>query len=320
MVVRAAGDEADTLAREFLRHGLGVEHDLVLIRLEAVGQRLLEADRLARDDVLQRAALRAREDGLVDGLRVLLATENHAAARAAQRLVRGGGHEVGIRHWGRMLARGDQTGDVRHIDHQQASGLVSDVAQSGEVDDAGIGGGARDDQLRPDLKRLALECVIVDDLLVLRDAVRHEVEVLAGHVDRAAVRQMAAVREVHAHHRVAGVEHREVDSHVRLRTGVRLHVGMLRAEQLLRAIAGQVFHDVDVLAAAVIALARIALRVFIGQVGAHRRKHRVADKVFGRDQLDMLALTGQLIVHRCAQLGIDRLDGFEINHAFAPPF
>ena len=320
MVVRAAGDEADALAGEFLCHGLGVEHDLVLIRLEFVGQRLLEADCLARDDVLQRAALRAGKDGLVDSLRVLLAAQDHATARAAQRLVRRGGHEVGVRHRGRVLARGDQTGNVRHIDHQQAASLVGDVAQPGKVDDARIGGRARDDEFGLHFKRLTFKRVVVDDLFLLRHAIRHEVEVLTGHVDRAAVRQMAAVREVHTHDRVAGVEHRKVDRHVRLRAGMRLDVGMLCAKELLRAVAGQILHDVHILASAVIALARIALRIFIGQVRAHRGEHCVADEVLRSDQLDVLVLTGELVVHRRAQLGINRLNGFEINHASAPPF
>ena len=50
-----------------------------------------------------------------------------------------------------------------------------------------------------------------------------------------AVRQVAAVREVHAEHRVARLEQREVDRHVGLRARVRLHVGVLGAEQRLRA-------------------------------------------------------------------------------------
>jgi hypothetical protein len=33
---------------------------------------------------------------------------------------------------------------------------------------------------------------------------------------------------------------------------VRLHVGELRAEELLRAVAGEVFHNIDILTAAVI--------------------------------------------------------------------
>ena len=106
----------------------------------------------------------------------------------------------------------------------------------------------------------ARELVVVDALVFLAHAVGHDVEVLAREVQRVAVREVAAVGEVHAQDRVAGLEHRQVDGHVRLRAGVRLHVGVLGAEQRLRAVDGQRLDDVDVLAAAVVAPARDSLR------------------------------------------------------------
>ena len=64
-------------------------------------------------------------------------------------------------------------------------------------------------------------------------------------------------------------EHRLVG----LRAGVGLHVGVLGAEQLLHAVDGQLLGDVDELAAAVVALARVALGVLVGELGALRRHH-----------------------------------------------
>ena len=49
----------------------------------------------------------------------------------------------------------------------------------------------------------AIELVVVDPLVVLADAVGHDGVELAGEVERMAVRQVAAVRQVHAEHRVA---------------------------------------------------------------------------------------------------------------------
>ena len=98
--------------------------------------------------------------------------------------------------------------------------------------DARVGAGADHDHLRLVLVREALELVVVDPLVVFADAVRDDVVELAGEVQRMAVREVAAVREVHAEDGVAGLEQREVDGHVRLRAGVRLHVGVLGAEQL----------------------------------------------------------------------------------------
>ena len=68
------------------------------------------------------------------------------------------------------------------------------------------------------------------------------------------------MRQAHAEDGVAGLERREEDRLVRLRTGMGLDVGGLGAEQLLDAVDGQLLDDVDELAAAVIALARAGPR------------------------------------------------------------
>ena len=78
-----------------------------------------------------------------------------------------------------------------------------------------------------------------------------------------AVGEMAAVREVHREDFVAGLEHGEVNGHVRLRAAVRLDVDVVAAEELLRAIDRELLDDIDVLAAAIPALARITFGVFV---------------------------------------------------------
>ena len=57
-----------------------------------------------------------------------------------------------------------------------------------------------------------------------------------------------------------GLQQRKINGQVGLRAGVRLHVGVLGAEQLARAVAGNVLHHVHALASAVVAVAGIALR------------------------------------------------------------
>ena len=85
---------------------------------------------------------------------------------------------------------------------------------------------------------------------------------------------------------VARLQQREVDGHVGLRAGVRLHVGVLGAEELLGAVDGQRLGDVDELAAAVVALAGVALGVLVGQHRAGRLQHGLADEVLRGDQLE----------------------------------
>ena len=62
-----------------------------------------------------------------------------------------------------------------------------------------------------------------------------------------------------------GFEQRQVDGHVGVGARVRLHVGVLGAEQRLDALAGEVLDLVDDLVAAVVALAGIALGVLVGE-------------------------------------------------------
>src|SRR5262249_11988361 len=78
----------------------------------------------------------------------------------------------------------------------------------------------------------------------------------------------------------------EVDSHVGRGAAVRLYVDMLGTEELLGPLDGQALDHVDDLAAAVVALARIAFGVFVGEDASGCFEDRPADEVLGRDQLE----------------------------------
>ena len=99
-----------------------------------------------------------------------------------------------------------------------------------------------------------------------------------------------------------GFKQREEHRLVHLRARVGLDVGEAAAEQLARTLDGERFHLVGILAAAVVAPARIALGVLVGEHRADRLEHRRAGDVLARDQLDPLALAAKLTaddrVHR----------------------
>ena len=78
----------------------------------------------------------------------------------------------------------------------------------------------------------------------------------------------------------------------------------LAAEQLLGALDGERLGHVDELAAAVIAPARIALGIFVGQHRALRLEHGAGDDVLRGDQLDLVALAAELVVDRAGDFGI----------------
>ena len=145
------------------------------------------------------------------------------------------GDEIGVRHGARVDACGDQARDVRHVRHHDRADALRRRADAREVDDAGIRARADHDHLRLVLVGQPIELVVVDPLVVRLHAVGDDFVQQARKVERVAVRQVAAVREVHAEDGVARLHDREIHGHVGLRARVRLHVGVLGAEELLRA-------------------------------------------------------------------------------------
>ena len=151
----------------------------------------------------------------------------------------GGGNEVGVREGARVQVRGHQSGDVRHIHHQQRPTSAGDGGKALEVERARVGAGPGDHQFRLVLGSQALELVVVDGLRVLAHAVRDDLIHLAREVQRVAVGQVASVRQVHAQHSVARFEHGHVDRLVGLGARVGLDVRVFGVEELLRALDGK---------------------------------------------------------------------------------
>src|SRR6185369_4621596 len=106
----------------------------------------------------------------------------------------------------------------------------------------------------------------------------------SGEIQRMAVRQMTAVRQVHSEYLIAILDRSKIHRHIRLRATVRLHICMIRAEQLLCAIDRGLLDDVGPLTPAVITLTRITLSVFVCEYRSGSFKHRLTDKIFRGDQ------------------------------------
>ena len=159
-----------------------------------------------------------------------------------------------------MRATGDQPGDVGDVGGQHRTDLLRDGGEAGEVDGAGHGGAAAEDQLRALLQRQVTHLVEVDPTGLLAHAVVHGVEPLTGRRHAPAVREVATTRQPHPQDGLTGLEHREVDREVGRGARVRLHVGVLDAEQRLRPGDRELLERVDELLALVVALAGVALR------------------------------------------------------------
>ena len=75
--------------------------------------------------------------------------------------------------------------------------------------------------------------------------------------------KVSAVGQVHAHYCVARLKKGKLDSHVGLCAGVGLYIGIGAAEKLLCPLTGQLLCNVHALAAAVVALSRVAFSILV---------------------------------------------------------
>ena len=160
---------------------------------------------------------------------------------------------------------GDQTGDVGHVDKQQRADLVGDGAETGEIQVARIGGETGDDHLRLVLDGQAFDFVVVDQAGFV-DAVLHGVVQILPEDDTLApwVRWPPWARLMPRMVSPALISARYTARCWRT-SRVRLHVGVVGTEQLLGALDGRGLDLVDMFAAAVVTLARIAFGVLVGQ-------------------------------------------------------
>ncbi len=202
---------------------------------------------------------------------------------------------MGMGQRARMDAARHQPGEMGHVDHEIGADGIGDLAEALEIPEARIGRAAGQDELRLVLLRQALDLVHVDALILAPDAIGHDLEPFARLVDRRAMGQMPARGEVQPHEGVAGLQQREEDRLIGLGAGMGLHIGEIAGEELLGALDGQRLGDIDELAAAVVAPARIALGIFVGQHRALGLEHRARDDVLRGDQLDLVLLPMQLL-------------------------
>ena len=306
MILGATGDDIIATLNEHRSHRLRVLQYLQLVCLEFRLQRFLEAHGLGGNHVLQRAALGTGEHGGIQFLFDLFigARQDQTTTGTTQGLVSGSGHYVGKRHRVGVNACGYQTGYVSHVHEQIGTDLVGNGAEAGEIQHLGVSREASHDHLRLVLQGQPLDLVVIDHAVIV-DAVLHRVIQLAGGRHLGTVGQVATVGQAHAQDGVTGVQQGQVDGRVGLGTGMGLHIGVVGAEQLLGAVDGQLFHYVDMLAATVIALARIAFGVFVGQYRALGFHHRRAGVVFRRDQLNVFFLTLLFSLHGFPQFGVE---------------
>ena len=91
---------------------------------------------------------------------------------------------------------------MSHIHHQMRTGLICNLTEPLKINGAAICAGTGNDQLGMGFHRLLFQLVIVNKSLVV-DSIGNDIEIQAREVHRTSMGQMAAVIQVHSHHRIS---------------------------------------------------------------------------------------------------------------------
>jgi len=145
--------------------------------------------------------------------------------------------------------------------------------------------------------------VIVDAFGLGTYAVGLHVEHLPGEIQRVPVRQVPSVGQAHAEDGVSWFADSHVDGDIRLGAGVRLRVDMFRAEQFLCPLLRERLHPVHEFASTVVAPARIAFGILVGQDRACSLQHRFTHEVLGCDEFEGLMLPSRFAGNRVGNFG-----------------
>ena len=148
---------------------------------------------------------------------------------------------------------------------------------------------------------------------LLRNAVVKHIEVFAGYVYRRPVRKMPAVGKIHAEDGVARIQKRKEYGKISARSAVRLNICVFRAEKLFCTFPRDVFDLVYLLAAAVIAVIGIALRIFVREYRSGCGKDRLAHDILACDKLNVPLFALQFAFDRACKLAVD---GIKIVYGF----
>ncbi len=262
---------------------------------------------MAGRSVVVRPSLERREDGPIDLGRQVGATEDHGASRAPERLVRGGGDHIGVRRGVRMRPCHHEACYVGDVRQEVGVHLVGDLAEGLEVEQPGIRGGAGDDDAGPLASRHVAHGVVVDEVGLGVHRVLNGAVEAGGEAHLPAVGEVPAVRQAEPHDRLAGLQQAVVDRHVGRRARVGLDVGVIHVEEGLGPLLHQLFQPVDVALPFVVALSRVALRVLVGEDGAHSLHYRRRGVVLGRDEAQGLELVPLLLPDQGVNLRIGLL-------------
>ena len=221
----------------------------------------------------------------------ILTHQNDTATRTTESLVGSRSNDVGILQWVVEQTGCNQTSRVSHINHEEGTHLIGNLAHAGIIPLTAVSTTATDNQLRLVLQSQLLHLVVIHTTRLLVQVVADRIVENARSIDVAAMRKVTAVVEVQSHKSITWFQYGEQYSSVSLSTRVRLHVGILSTKDFLHAFDGKVLYDIHHLASTIVALARQALCILVGKVRTHSVHHLVTHEILRSNQLHTFQLT-----------------------------
>jgi len=245
MVLRSTGDETVPFPHQELAERGGVGLHLLGVCLEPRRRGLFQRHGEGPNLVVVRATLKRRENGEVDfvlefinsvlrlpllGRLRTLPVEDHARPGTAQALMRRGGDNVAILEGVVSFLRSHKATDVRHVAEEECAALVRDFPEAFVLPVARVSAAAADYHLGPEVQRLLLQSVVVDEPRGGVHLVRKTLEVYGGGGDLLPAGGVVPVGEVttggqiQPHDAVVRVQHRRVGGKVGRGARVGLHI------------------------------------------------------------------------------------------------
>ena len=88
--------------------------------------------------------------------------------------------------------------NMSHIHHQICADFIRDLTETLKVNGSGISAGSGNDHLRFTLSCDLQHLIIVNYAFVI-NAIRYDIEIFTGHIDRRTMCQVAAMIQIHTH-------------------------------------------------------------------------------------------------------------------------
>src|SRR5210317_1161696 len=173
-----------------------------------------------------------------------------------------------------------QSGNMSHIHHEEGTNLVGNYTKSLKINNPGISTGTSHNHSGPVFMSDTLHFLHIDHACFPVNSIRDKIIKLSGKINRTAVGEMSAMGKVHAQYLIAGIQCGKINCHICLTPGMGLDISILCLKQVPGALDCEIFYNICIITAAIIALTGIPFSILVGEDRTLRLKDRLTDDIF----------------------------------------